>query len=355
MAKYLDPTGVNLLWAKFKSKLSEITNTLTTKANISDLPNVIAEDVLDGSTIEGIDILTIDTALSSTSTNPVQNKVINEAIEKAKYALLIDMWNRAWNLNNFGVQDNDYIYGKYDPDNAPDAEHPFMGNKIWMTYEEAILVLHESIPFSNNITSLYNHKYPKSKTLLPITTFGNSENFNSTFQYCKNLEAIAIRSGYGNTTSVSSLNNTFWGCENLKEVYGIIDLHQTTATQTPADRCKNLEGIYFRNLKYGLSIGYSPNLRLDCIKYWIDNAINTTEITITVHPNIYEKMTKIAAAGGDKDDTETDDDNMWDRSATIIYAYPEWRQVFEDAAARNIVFVAAEQTAVNSLEEIDYI
>ena len=36
------------------------------------------------------------------------------------------MWNTAWGK-----------WGCYDPANAPDAEHPYLGNGIWMSYEEA--------------------------------------------------------------------------------------------------------------------------------------------------------------------------------------------------------------------------
>ena len=57
-----------------------------------------------------------------------------QLIQEAKKLLFIDMWNEAWEINND-------IYGKYDPVNAPDPEHPFMGNDIWMTYEEARAIM----------------------------------------------------------------------------------------------------------------------------------------------------------------------------------------------------------------------
>ena len=69
---YLDKTGLAYFWSKINAKLS-------TKANSTDLASVATSgsysDLINKPTIP-----TVDTVLSSTSTNPVQNKVIYEAI-----------------------------------------------------------------------------------------------------------------------------------------------------------------------------------------------------------------------------------------------------------------------------------
>ena len=69
---FLNKTGLAYFWSKINAKLS-------TKANSTDLASVATSgsysDLINKPTIP-----TVDAALNSTSTNPVQNKVIYEAI-----------------------------------------------------------------------------------------------------------------------------------------------------------------------------------------------------------------------------------------------------------------------------------
>ena len=69
---FLNKTGLAYFWSKINAKLS-------TKVNSTDLASVATSgsysDLINKPTIP-----IVDTALSSTSTNPVQNKVIYEAI-----------------------------------------------------------------------------------------------------------------------------------------------------------------------------------------------------------------------------------------------------------------------------------
>lgn len=69
---FLNKRGLAYFWSKINSKLS-------TKANSTDLASVATSGSYSDLINKPI-IPTVDTALSSTSTNPVQNKVIYEAI-----------------------------------------------------------------------------------------------------------------------------------------------------------------------------------------------------------------------------------------------------------------------------------
>ena len=103
---YLDKTGLAYFWSKINAKLSTKANstdlssvatsgsysdlinkptiptvnnaTLTIQKNVSTVATFTANSST--STTANITVPTVDTALSSTSTNPVQNKVIYEAI-----------------------------------------------------------------------------------------------------------------------------------------------------------------------------------------------------------------------------------------------------------------------------------
>ena len=57
---------------------------------------------------------------------------------------------------------------------------------------------------------------------------------------------------------------------------------------------------------------YAPNLTLETVSFAVSQSANTTPITITVHPDVYAKLTDEANA--------------------------EWHQVLIDAAAKNITF-----------------
>ena len=103
---YLDKTGLSYFWSKINAKLSTKANStdlasVATSGSYSDLINKPTIPTVNNATLTiqkngstvatftensststtaNITVPTVDTALSSTSTNPVQNKVIYEAI-----------------------------------------------------------------------------------------------------------------------------------------------------------------------------------------------------------------------------------------------------------------------------------
>ena len=103
---YLDKTGLAYFWSKINAKLSTKANStdlasVATSGSYSDLINKPTIPTVNNATLTiqkngstvatftanssisttaNITVPTVDTALSSTSTNPVQNKVIYEAI-----------------------------------------------------------------------------------------------------------------------------------------------------------------------------------------------------------------------------------------------------------------------------------
>ena len=75
--------------------------------------------------------------------------------------------------------------------------------------------------------------------------------------------------------------------------------------------CFNLENICLI-VKESLYLAYSPKLSLDSFRHIVTYAVNTSAITITVHPDVYAKLT---------DEANTD-----------------WHQILLDAADKNITF-----------------
>lgn len=81
---YLDKTGLAYFWGKLKGLLAGKQDTLVSGSNIRTINNV---SLLGDGNIP-IPVITVDSSLSSTSTNPVQNNVINNALaNKANFTL----------------------------------------------------------------------------------------------------------------------------------------------------------------------------------------------------------------------------------------------------------------------------
>lgn len=223
-----------------------------------------------------------------------------ENLGNPQMRLFIDQWNTAWGS-----------YGKYDPANAPDPQHPFMGNDIWMTYEEAIGMM-------SFYRKLYNPPYVACfacypyRTVVPIVC--NSINSMSyMFQDASEPEVLHMEGV--NTRRLVRPNNISWmfdGCKALRRIDAIFDIAQVTNANFAFRGCTALEDIRIEGMKVSLSFAQSPLLSLASLQYLVANAANTKAITITVHADVYAKLT--------------------DESNT------EWYQVLTDAQAKNINF-----------------
>ena len=83
-------------------------------------------DKVQGKTLSSNDYTNADKAKLTAFPTSTQ---LTEKIDEAKLALFVNLWNAAWTTE-----------GKYDPQNAPDSQHPFMGNGLWFTFAEALRI-----------------------------------------------------------------------------------------------------------------------------------------------------------------------------------------------------------------------
>lgn len=277
--------------------------------------------------------------------NGKQNKLLNSddvtvgdddrlsVTDSAKRAVFVDMWNNRCKYGN-----DEHAFGGYLPDEAPDADHPFLLNKIWMTYADAVqtwMLSHNQLGRSSN-EGLFGgygveayEKYSKCKTYFPIYC-GMSYSAPSLVRAFKGnrvVETLSFVCGYGVVLGINAeLKGAFDGCWNLREI--LSEIRSPTAFDNYTFReCRSLTEIRISRLLYDVCFADSPLLSLASFQYLVTNAANTSAITVTVHADVFAKLTgdttnEAAAA-------LTDDEKA------------AWAAVLEAACAKNISFAAA--------------
>ena len=258
---------------------------IDSKADRSELSNVFAEEPLTPENFPDI----------STYTR-----------EELKKDLFIDMWNSAWNVNGIG-------YGKYDPVNAPDAEHPFMGNEIWMTYEEAMTALSAPVKNGEELRHCYAYTTLRIRTNICLVNSSDYIDYDLSFFATgqTDLETARITNN-SRGLRCKSANSMFSGCAKLTDVFGImIDLSNNVWTNA-FHHCYKLKEVRTKDLRHSISFEDSPLLSLASLQYLVTNASNTSAINITVHANVYAKL--------------SDETNA------------EWHALLAQAAEKNIIF-----------------
>lgn len=82
----------------------------------------------------------------------------------------------------------------------------------------------------------------------------------------------------------------FANCKQLKEVVGIMVFEQGAFGNTFAN-CPNLQNIQIKYARYNIRLADSPLLTLESFQYLVENATNTSAITVVVHADVYAKLT----------------------------------------------------------------
>ena len=241
---------------------------------------------------------------------------VDEAVEKAKFKVFVDMWNQAWGQ-----------YGKYDPVNAPDSEHPFMGNEIWMTYKEAVEIYNISIANLNaaSVRVQCFFRLHGVRTLLPFRENGIQRSWHQAFFDCIDLETVSCNNGIS-TFNVQSGVQMFYNCMRLKNVLPRLILENCSSASGMFENCHKLEALDILSINCSISLAQSPLWRLESIRYTVNNrpAYFTKPITITVHPDVYAKLT------GDTTNAAA--------AALTEEELAQWQQVLADAVAKDISF-----------------
>lgn len=123
----------------------------------------------------------------------------------------------------------------------------------------------------------------------------------------------------------TTLRGFCWNCRKLQVIDMIIMLTNIVANEHNLfSNCPVLKTVYLKNAKVSFRIKDCPLLSLASVLYIVTNAANTSPITITVHPDVYAKLT------GDTTNAAA--------AALTPEELAQWQQVLTDATAKNIRF-----------------
>lgn len=269
----------------------------TLDSTLNDL-NMTAEEVVDNTNFPDIDILTR---------------------EQLKKDLFVDLWNDACKF--------DKEYGKYDPNNAPDSEHPFYLNELWLTYEEAIAIYnaapkdcgHGSATSAYQLGYAYGY-YPfaKCRTLIPPRNTYRDASIN-----CYRNQAWA-EVLYGIPTTQNPLAaGTFYNCRSLRKIIKSLYVNSNLNYEVFYN-CTALEDLKLQVTGNctSLNLQYSPKLSYDSMSYLVSTS-NSAQCEVKVHPDVYSALTGQADYpfnGGTQE---------------------QWEQLMTDAINKNITFASA--------------
>lgn len=289
------------------------------KADRTELSNIIGDPTEEE--IENISPTLVTEALRKVPQllTPDEQEQVKQNIGVSKMELFDDLWHEA--VGKYG--DVDHSHTEYG------VSKPYYLNELWLTYEEAVAIYNEGALTTSSCS--FRYSLSNIKTNLPMLVSGGD--FGSTapqletkyFAFsCNNLEVLNVfnlnevieRKQNNFCLSSGSLNafdSVLYRLPKLRKILGRVDLGKAKSDiKKNVFSVPSLVSVRIWNLRNNLDFSILPLLDYDSIKCIVDKAINTSTITITVHQNLYAKLT---------DETNT-----------------EWHQILLDAADKNITF-----------------
>lgn len=253
---------------------------IDSKADRSELSNVLAEEPLTPDNFPDIDTYTR---------------------EQLKMDLFVDMWKAKGGPDKVSdFNEETKLFKLYDIDDIDYEEALFIDMLSGTPYAASNQENAKYFTLNNALNSI------KVRALFPIGLI--KADCTNMFGYHKTIEVLAF-TGAHNIANIINGANMFEACSKLRRIIGNLEITNDTRS---FNNCPALEEVSFYHITKNASFADSPLLSLASLQYLVTNAANTSAITITVHADVYAKLT---------DEANT-----------------EWHQVLIDAAAKNITF-----------------
>ena len=214
-----------------------------------------------------------------------QDKLVNSAdvtigidsklavTDLAKREVFDDLWIKAAGSN-----------GTVDHTHTEDGVNkPYYLNEVWMTYEEALVVYNESYAdikslYGRDIYGVTNFPPPPSGSATVYTNYS-----------AHNAKAINVGVGF--------LAQGLWGwllrAPKLTKIIGNINLQYWSASAQHTDylNAPFLTDVSLYHLHTNFDISSLKSISLSSMQYMVNNSTATSSITVTVHPDVYAKLT----------------------------------------------------------------
>lgn len=199
---------------------------------------------------------------------------------------LVERWNFAWRAKGT----SGHVFGRYNRETGF-----FEGNgKVDITPSQALLIL-DAGRLNDRVTEICERQFIYGlPTVLPIYVRGSLRGI---AEVCK-IDTIRIVDYYiinndkdPDTTPISITNTRDFCYQSpVKHVLGILNVANDSASQHLYNCHGTFETIWLKNIFKGVDLRLSPNLRLDCLLYMIENALETTGQILSVHADVYAKL-----------------------------------------------------------------
>lgn len=220
----------------------------------------------------------------------------------------IDQWNTASTIIN-SITNNKTQYGIYNSQTG----YFELNGVLDITYQEAIIIMLR-YRYMYLTAAQLPHGCQKLKALLPIVNLlNNNIDIGEIFQNLI-VKQLVIKSDIGDRPfDISVGYRAFRNCKQLEIIHGGFALHSNYNVSEMFKGCIALKEVRIYGLTSNFSFIDSSLISYDSLNYIVQYASNTSPITITVHPDIYSKI--------------SDETNE------------EWHQLIDLAANKNITFV----------------
>lgn len=172
---------------------------------------------------------------------------------------------------------------------------------------------------SGDLSFAYHANKTMRVNFAPLSLGGGEDRCDCYYAFASSNFEVAVLPGW-----IVNPTGCFYNCYRLKEVHGrgiISGEHADFVEVWGTDKqignkmfrwCPRLEWVSLHRIHTNWNFSDSPNIRVDCLLFIIQNAANSSAITISVHPEVYARLTDPANA--------------------------EWYAVNEQATAKNIAF-----------------
>lgn len=200
-------------------------------------------------------------------------------------------------------------------------------NGLTLSYDEAVAT-YEACVGMNTIGAAKDscfYKYPY-RTTFPIHRRGVA-NAALMFGQAENLEVVTFYDPDNVPFEVSRFDGAFHYCGNLHTINGVFNVKKAIHYGEFYE-CRKLRNVQIAGIAKNFSILHSPLLTIASVDYLITNAANgNTAITITVHADVYAKLT------GDTTNEAA--------AALTADELSQWQALLTKAAGKHIAFASA--------------